>query len=170
MTVGEGLAGLRVLVVDDDLDTLDVVRALLEAREAEVVTASSAAEALALIPVCCPDVVLSDLAMPGQDGYAFVRALRALPPESGARAPVVAVSAHLAPEDRQGAWAAGFQAFLDKPLEPRVLVGCVRWLRELAAHDQRQTERRRETASSEIGVERRMIERRHLINCNAVVG
>jgi CheY-like chemotaxis protein/two-component sensor histidine kinase len=120
---GVTLAGLTVLAVDDEPDALTVVRRLLEDRQAHVLTAASAAEALALIADRQPDVLLSDIGMPDIDGYELIRRIRA----SGASAdlPAVALTAYARHEDEVRALRAGYQAHVAKPLQPAELVETV---------------------------------------------
>ena len=118
------LAGLRVLAVDDDPDTLDVVAKLLSLRGAEVVPAASAAEALRALERFEPDVLVSDIGMPERDGYDLIRDIRGLG-HSPAQLPAVAVTAYSTPEDRRRALAAGFQIHLAKPVDPGELTAVV---------------------------------------------
>jgi CheY-like chemotaxis protein len=114
---------LRVLVVDDDADTRGMMETVLTQRGARVVSAASAAEALACVEREPPDVLLSDIGMPGMDGYAFIRELRGRP---GARAiPAAALTAYAHADDRGQAIAAGYQVHLAKPVEPDALVAVV---------------------------------------------
>ncbi len=122
---GAKLGGLRVLVVDDEPDVRDLLRLLLEQRDARVRCAASAEEALALLPAFRPDVVVSDIGMPGGDGYALMRRIRALPPHRGGDVPAAALTAYARDEDRREAFAAGFQRHLVKPVQPDVLVTTV---------------------------------------------
>ena len=115
------LAGVGVLVVDDDAETLELFAAALARRGAEVRTAGRVADALAAFVERPPDVLVSDIAMPGDDGYALIRKVRALPAAEGGRVPAVAVTAHGSLEDRLRALAAGFQVHLVKPLDPAEL-------------------------------------------------
>jgi PAS domain S-box-containing protein len=117
------LTGLTVLAVDDEPDALSVVRRLLEEREAQVLTATSADEALTLIACRHPDVLLSDIGMPGVDGYELIRRIRAS--ENGTRLPAAALTAYARSEDRALALDAGYQAHLAKPLQPAALVETV---------------------------------------------
>jgi CheY-like chemotaxis protein len=119
------LSGVRVLVVDDDGDARELLRTVLEASAAVVMAAGSAAEALESLERGRPDVLVSDIAMPGDDGYALIRKVRALPPEYGGRVPAVAVTAHARTEDRTRAILAGFQLHVSKPVEPAELVAVV---------------------------------------------
>ncbi len=119
----EQLAGLRILVVDDDRDSRELLRRFLEESEARVITAGSAAEALSLIPSLLPDVLVSDIGMPGMDGYAFLRKLRTLPPGDGGATPALSLTAFARTEDREKALQAGFDAYATKPVEPVELIG-----------------------------------------------
>jgi signal transduction histidine kinase/CheY-like chemotaxis protein len=120
-----GLERVRVLVVDDDADTLEVLRQVLEAAGAQVVAAASAREALAALSVRPPDVLLSDIGMPGEDGYALIRKVRSLDPSHGGRVPAAALTAYTQLEDRRQALLAGFQIYLSKPIEPAELTAAV---------------------------------------------
>ena len=119
------LQGLRVLVVDDEADTLDMIRAVLEHCKMEVITAGSASEALAAIIQLRPDVLLSDLGMPEEDGYALIAKVRALPAEGGGQIPAAALTAYVRAEDRVKVLRSGFQLHMPKPFEPHELVSAV---------------------------------------------
>jgi CheY-like chemotaxis protein len=114
------LAGVTVLAVDDEPDALSVVRRLLEDRQARVLTACSADEALTLIAAKHPDVLLSDIGMPNVDGYELIRRIRAS--EAGAYLPALALTAYARTEDQVRALRAGYQAHVAKPLQPAELV------------------------------------------------
>jgi signal transduction histidine kinase/ActR/RegA family two-component response regulator len=111
------LAGVRVLVVEDEPDSRDLIRALIERCGASVTTVASALDALAAFDAEVPDLVVSDVEMPGMDGYSLMRQLRTRAPERGGDVPAVAVSAHVRPEDRARALASGFQHHVGKPIE-----------------------------------------------------
>jgi CheY-like chemotaxis protein len=162
----EGLAGARVLVVDDEKDTLEIVSMLIGAHGAETCCAASAAEALACIHTFRPHAIVSDLAMPGEDGHALIRKVRALPAAEGGAVPAVALSAHVYGEDRDRAIAAGFDAFLSKPVRPRALIDCLRALlsRAKAFVERRRADRRR--AAQAVSGDRRRWQRRQLQPCN----
>ncbi|MFY2560630.1 ATP-binding protein, partial [Corallococcus terminator] len=117
------LEGLRVLVVDDEPDARELLAVMLESRMAQVVTAASAREGLEKLRDFRPQVVLSDIGMPGEDGYSFIRRLRALPPEQGGQTLAIALTAFARMEDRTRALLAGFQMHVPKPIEPAELVG-----------------------------------------------
>jgi signal transduction histidine kinase len=119
------LGGVRVMVVDDDADARDIVATLLKRSGAEVTCASSAGEALELLRTYVPDVLLSDIGMPGQDGYSFIRAVRGLPSGVGAQVPAIALTAYARPDDRFRALSSGFQMHLAKPVEVHQLLKVV---------------------------------------------
>ena len=116
------LAGLRLLVVEDEPDTRDLLRSVLERCGAHVETAASAAEALERIRSARPALIVSDVTMPGEDGYTFMRWVRALGPEEGGRTPAIALTAHARAADRTRALVAGFKAHVPKPIEPAELI------------------------------------------------
>ncbi len=122
----EDLTGVKVLAVDDDRDSLEVVRRILSTRHAEVKTAASVEEALKEFASFRPHVVLSDIGMPHQDGYELVRLLRQLP--GGAAVPAAALTALARSDDRMRALLAGFQTHVSKPVAPAELVAVVRSL------------------------------------------
>jgi CheY-like chemotaxis protein len=124
------LAGVRVLAVDDDYDALEILAALLEQAGAEVRVARSAADALAALRVWWPTVIVSDIGMPGQNGYELIGAIRSLP--GGDRIPAAAVTGHSQREDRARAFAAGFQAHIPKPADADELVAALVHLARVA--------------------------------------
>jgi PAS domain S-box-containing protein len=128
----ETLYGLRVLVVDDDPDTLDMLKFLLAQCEAEVTTASSAREALRVLEHSRIDVLVSDLAMPDEDGYDLICQVRKRARERGGNIPAIALSAYTGSEDRERALAAGFQLHLAKPIAPAELVSALGSFRKAA--------------------------------------
>jgi CheY-like chemotaxis protein len=115
------LMGARVLVVDDDEDTTELFATALAACGAQVITATGAREALRRLTAWLPDVVVSDIAMPGADGYWLVNELRGLADARAATVPVVAVTAFGLEHSRVRALAAGFVDHLVKPVEPEAL-------------------------------------------------
>jgi signal transduction histidine kinase/CheY-like chemotaxis protein len=119
------LAGLSVLVVDDDEDSRQVVSAYLEAHHATVQAVASAADALDVLQRESVDVLLADVAMPGEDGYSLIRKLRALPTSQAAMIPAAALTAFAREEDRVAALDAGFQMHLTKPIDAVSLVAAV---------------------------------------------
>ena len=113
------LNGVRVLVVDDDYDTRQMLQAVLLEYEADVITAASAAEAIDEIGRQKPDVLVSDLGMPEQDGYEFIKNVREMESaDHTARIPALALTAYAKAEDRVRALAGGYQVHLSKPVEP----------------------------------------------------
>lgn len=127
------LIGLRVLLVDDDLDSREIMTTLLELYGASVTAVGSAREALQALRQNTPDVLLSDLSMPGEDGYALIGKVRALPPDRGGRVPAAAVTARTSAEDRRRVLAAGFQVHVPKPVHAMELATVVARLGGLSA-------------------------------------
>lgn len=119
------LDGIRVLVVDDEADARDLVLRLLKDCKADVSVASNAADALEMVRMNPPDLILSDIGMPGTDGYDFMRRVRALGATEGGRTPAAALTAFARAEDRTRALRAGFQTHVAKPVEPAELVAVV---------------------------------------------
>jgi CheY-like chemotaxis protein len=119
------LVGLTVLVVDDDEGSLDYFEVALRTAGAAVVTASSASDALRVVQERRPDVVLSDIAMPGQDGYWLVREIRRLPDPATRGVPVIATTAYGRLHSRERSLAEGFVDHLSKPVEPDRLCGAI---------------------------------------------
>ncbi|MBW4493448.1 MAG: PAS domain S-box protein [Oscillatoria princeps RMCB-10] len=115
------LDGLRVLVVDDDADTCDLVATVLAQYGASVRTASDAGVALQVMEVMKPDLLVSDIGMPGEDGYSLLRHIRERSAARGGEIPAVALTAYAREEDRRKAIQAGFQKHLPKPVEPAKL-------------------------------------------------
>ncbi|HVZ63116.1 MAG TPA: PAS domain S-box protein [Lacunisphaera sp.] len=124
-----GLRGTRILAVDDDRDSLEVLRRILAKGEAEVRTAASADEALAVLREFDADVILSDIGMPDKDGYELIRQVRRSERSSGV--PAAALTALARPEDRMRALQAGFQTHVAKPVSAAELVAVVRSLASL---------------------------------------
>jgi len=118
------LKGLKILVVDDEPDARFLVQRILADCNAGVTTASSAGEALGLLAQDPPDVLISDVGMPGEDGYALIRRVRSLP-NGSARIPAIALTAYARKEDRAKAKRAGFQRHLAKPVDATELVATV---------------------------------------------
>ncbi len=119
------LDGIRVLVVDDDQDALDLASALLGAAGATVRTCRAASVALGLLPQWRPDVLLSDIEMPGEDGYAFIRKVRALDADRGGKTPAVAITAYGRAQDRMLSLTAGYNMHVPKPVDPGELTTIV---------------------------------------------
>lgn len=125
VTQPEGLRGIRVLVVDDESDAREFVQRVLEDYGAEVVSCSSAAEALQAITQRSPDVMLCDIGMPGEDGYQLIQKVRALAIDKGGGTAAVALTAYSRDEDRQKSLELGFRFHLSKPIEPMRIVELV---------------------------------------------
>jgi PAS domain S-box-containing protein len=121
----QNLNGLRVLVVEDDSETLEMLKFILDQCQAQVSTALSVNEALQILEQSSFDVVVSDLAMPDRDGYDLIREIRKRTPDRGGNIPAIALSAYTRPQDRAQALAAGFQLHLSKPIDPSDLVNAI---------------------------------------------
>ncbi len=119
------LRGLRVLIVDDEADSLDLMKTVLGECGAEILAASSAAEGLLAVTAHLPDVLLSDIEMPREDGYSFIRKVRELPIDHAKKILAVALTAHANKEDRLRALAAGFQVHVRKPVDPNALISAI---------------------------------------------
>ena len=119
------LAGMRVLMADDEADARDVMRVVLESHGAEVVSVASAAEALDALQHSAFDAVVADIGMPGEDGYSLMRAIRLLPADRGGTVPAIAVTAYATLRERDDALNAGFTAHMGKPFEPDRLVATI---------------------------------------------
>jgi hypothetical protein len=124
------LAGLRVLVVDDEADTRDLLKFVLKQCEAEVIAVDSVPEALKALKEFMPDVLVSDIGMPVEDGYALIRQLREMPEASLSQIPAIALTAFANQSDRDRTLEAGFQMHLPKPVEPDELVRALAKLAE----------------------------------------
>jgi CheY-like chemotaxis protein len=122
---GPQLSGLEVLVVEDEADARELIRTVLEQLGAGVITAATAEEALAALDEHRMDVLLSDIEMPGMDGYELMRTVRDRPADRGGRIPAAALTAYARPEDRAAALRAGFQLHLAKPVQPAELAAVV---------------------------------------------
>ena len=121
----DALGGLRLLVVDDERDAREWIGRVLEDSGAQVRLLAAAADALEQLPEFQPDVLLSDIGMPGTDGYALIRQVRALPEALGGATPAIALTAFARNEDRARALGAGYQIHLGKPIDEEELVAAV---------------------------------------------
>jgi CheY-like chemotaxis protein len=115
------LDGLRILVVDDQPDILELLHEILAACGAVVRMCNTARDALEMVRAWQPDVLISDIAMPGEDGYWLIRNIRELAPQAGGAIPAVALTAYVRMEERLRVLAAGFQLYVPKPVEPAEL-------------------------------------------------
>lgn len=122
------LENVRVLLVDDDQDNLQLLAMMLGGQRARVQTAASAEEALQVLEWYKPDVLVSDLAMPGEDGYSLIGKMREM--ETLNHIPAVALTAYVRVEDRARALSAGFNMFVPKPIEPHELIAAIANLAE----------------------------------------
>jgi signal transduction histidine kinase/ActR/RegA family two-component response regulator len=129
-TESRELAGLRVLVVDDETDARELIAEILANAGVEVRTASDAASAMREMESFVPQVLVCDIGMPGEDGYALMQRIRALPEDRGGRIRAAAITAYARGEDRRRALAVGFNLHLAKPIDPVELVVSVARLME----------------------------------------
>jgi len=126
------LAGIKVLVVDDEVDTREFLAVMLAESGIEVTTAASAQEALRLLQSCQPKILVSDIGMPDEDGYSLIRQVRRLSPSEGGAVPAVALTAYSREEDRRKMISAGFQMHVAKPVEASELLQAIAILAERA--------------------------------------
>jgi CheY-like chemotaxis protein len=110
-------AGIRILVVDDDADSREMLRYVLEDTKAHIMTAGSAGEALAQFSTFEPDILISDLGMPELDGYDLIKQIRALPTESGGRTPAIALTGYVGAEEQKRVQSSGFNIHVAKPVD-----------------------------------------------------
>jgi CheY-like chemotaxis protein len=127
------LEGVRILVVDDRPDERDLLHMILTREGAEIKTAASAAEALSVIGAWRPDILISDIAMPSEDGYSLMKKVRALDDRTIAAVPSIALTAHARVEDRQQALDAGFDYHVGKPFDRAKLIDAVGAAADLTA-------------------------------------
>jgi len=119
------LDGIHILFVDDQTDARELFTAIFEEHGARVATAASTEHALDLLTTSWPDVLVSDIGLPGDDGYAFIRQVRRLEAERGTSVPAIAVTAHSGADQSSDALTAGFQVHLAKPVDPAELIALV---------------------------------------------
>jgi len=122
------LSGLRVLVVDDEPDGRDVIAQILSSRGAETAAAGSADEAIRVLQSFKPDVLLSDIRMPGKDGYQLLQELHSLETGEGRNVPAIALTGFARAEDRKLALLNGYRFHLAKPFDPGELIAAVAML------------------------------------------
>jgi len=131
----ERLDGLKVLVVDDEVDARELLRMAFGRCGAEVLTAGTVSEALEAIETRRPDLLISDIGMPDQDGYDLIRRVRGLPAENGGGVPAIALTAYARAEDRTQALEAGYQLHVPKPVDMAELINAVASLVGLMGQD-----------------------------------
>jgi signal transduction histidine kinase len=127
------LHGTRVLVVDDDPDAREILRAMLEDAGATVATTASAGETRAIMGQLRPDILIADIGMPNEDGYSLIRSVRALESEMTGHVPAIALTAHARAEDIDRAFASGFQVHVAKPVDAAHLLSTIATLVHPAA-------------------------------------
>jgi CheY-like chemotaxis protein len=128
MHSNDRLRGIRILAVDDDKDTREMLRFILEQQAASVVVVNSVTEAVDSLTNSPPDLILSDIAMPDYNGYALIALVRANDKKVGRTTPAIALTAYTSPADEETALAAGFQRYMSKPFEPGELIEAIRSL------------------------------------------
>jgi len=126
----ESLEGLRVLIVDDEADARDLVCVMLQRCGAQMRSAGSSKEALEILTIWKPDVLIADIGMPVEDGYGLIKRLRALPKDRGGNTPALALTAYARTEDRVRALSSGYQVHLSKPVDRAELAAVVARLAE----------------------------------------
>jgi CheY-like chemotaxis protein len=114
-----------VLVVDDDRDSAGLAETILKGAGAQVRTCESAPDALSLVAAWRPDVLVSDIEMPGEDGYSLIRKVRELAADAGGTTPAIALTAYGRPQDRVRSITAGFNMYVAKPVNPSELTGII---------------------------------------------
>lgn len=119
------LESLKILLVEDDTDTRDYIATVLQQYEAKVTAVASVSEALAALQQVKPDILVSDIGMPGEDGYRLIRQVKALETKLGEKIPVIALTAYASGDERLKAISAGFQMHASKPIEPAELIAVV---------------------------------------------
>jgi signal transduction histidine kinase len=125
MPAPSDVAGVRVLIVDNDADCRGLFTEILARGRADVTAVETVREALSVARSARPDVIVCDIAMPGDDGFALIREVRSWPLDRGGAVPALALTAYARPEDRDATLAAGFQSYLSKPVEPQSLLEAV---------------------------------------------
>jgi signal transduction histidine kinase/DNA-binding response OmpR family regulator len=119
------LNGVKILIVDDDADTREFIKFLLEEHGATIALAASGESAIEIIPLFAPNIILTDLGMPGMDGYSLISQIRAMLPAKFAQIPTVAFTGYATDDDKQKVLAAGFHRHIGKPVDPNELVSLV---------------------------------------------
>jgi CheY-like chemotaxis protein len=119
------LDGVHVLLVEDDDDSRKLLSTMLKRYGARVTSTKSAAEALNVFSDDVPDVLISDIGMPDEDGYEFIQKLRALPPEKGGQTPAIALTGYASRKDKERALTAGYQQHIAKPIEQADMIAAI---------------------------------------------
>src|SRR5437867_2118049 len=122
MTEKNRLRDLRILAVDDDQDTLEMLRFILHKEAANVVAVDSVTKAVESLRQFAPDVILTDIGMPDYNGYALIALVRAKDKKEGRVTPAIALTAYTSPADKETALASGFQKYISKPFHPGELI------------------------------------------------
>ena len=128
MNSRERLSDVRVLIVDDDNDTREMLRFILEQAGAQVLPAGSVPDAIEIYKTSKPKVIVADIGMPEYNGYALVAQIQEQDEKLGRSTPVIALTAYTSPADEQTALTAGFKKYLSKPFEPAEIIEAIREL------------------------------------------
>jgi PAS domain S-box-containing protein len=147
ISADEKLKHLRILVVEDDSDTQELLKTVLQQHGAEVIAVDSAASALLEFERAKPDVIISDIAMAGENGYDLIRKIRSLGPAAGGHIPAIALTAYAGIADRRRALLAGFQTHLAKPIEPDDLLAVIL---SLTFQQEPETDRKRKASGTKV--------------------
>jgi CheY-like chemotaxis protein len=147
ISADEKLKHLRILVVEDDSDTQELLKTVLQQHGAEVIAVYSAASALLEFERAKPDVIISDIAMAGENGYDLIRKIRSLGPAAGGHIPAIALTAYAGIADRRRALLAGFQTHLAKPIEPDDLLAVIL---SLTFQQEPETDRKRKASGTKV--------------------
>jgi CheY-like chemotaxis protein len=123
--MNDGLKGISILVVEDDADTRDLLKVLLEAQGAGVTITASAQEALTAYDQSRPNVIVADIGMPDYNGYTLIGRVRSRDREKGKMVPAIALTAFTTAIDRDTVLSAGFQVHMPKPFEPNQLISVI---------------------------------------------
>ena len=158
------LDGIRVLVVEDDDDTREVLTLGLTLYGADVVAVGCAADAISELTRGTPDVIVSDIGLPDEDGLSLIRRVRKLPPSRGGRVPAVAVTAFTLSDDAEEATRAGFQRHFRKPVDSQALFAAVAAVAEVGRIERRRAARRQALWAHPVGTD----ERRHDLERRAI--
>jgi CheY-like chemotaxis protein len=125
MNTTDRLRNLRILVVDDDRDTREMLRFILQQQAADVTAVESVTEAVNAFQKSAPDLLLTDIGMPDFNGYALIALLRENDEKIGRKTPAIALTAYTSPADEEAAMAAGFQRYMAKPFAPAELIEAI---------------------------------------------
>ena len=148
MAANDRLRDLRILVVDDDKDTREMLRFILAEAGGHAVAVGSVREALESYKSSPPDVIISDIGMPDYEGYALISLVRAHDTQFGRTTPVIALTSFTSPADKETALAAGFQTYMSKPFDPVEIIEGICRITSVKRRNQRKTASRHNMAAT----------------------